>query len=104
MQFYASGLYRTRESNGVEIYLSLFEREVVVIGDSGIHSKMGDQHWQEVRDLIIAGIKRGEARQGICGAIESCGKALAEYFPHRTDDINELPDRVITRPLNPHAP
>ena len=39
MQFYASGLYRTRESNGVEIYLSLLEREVVVIGDRGIHRR-----------------------------------------------------------------
>lgn len=104
MQFYASGLYRTRESNGVEIYLSLFEREVVVIGDRGIHEKMGSQHWQNVRDLIIAGIRRGDARGGICAAIESCGKALSQYFPPRTDDVNELPDHVIRRPVNPQAP
>jgi putative membrane protein len=104
MQFYASGLYRTRESNGVEIYLSLFEREVVVIGDRGIHQKMGDQHWQNVRDLIILGIRKGDARGGICAAIESCGKALAEYFPPRTDDVNELSDRVISRSLRPEAP
>jgi putative membrane protein len=104
MQFYSSGLYRTRESNGVEIYLSLFEREVVVIGDRGIHEKMGDQHWQSVRDLIIGGIKKGDARGGICAAIEACGKALAQYFPPRTDDINELPDQVIQRPINPEAP
>ncbi len=103
MQFYASGLYRTRESNGVEIYLSLFEREVVVIGDRGIHQKMGDEHWKKVRDLIILGIKRGDARGGICAAIESCGKALAQYFPPRTDDINELPDQVIRRSINPQA-
>jgi putative membrane protein len=104
MQFYASGLYRTRESNGVEIYLSLLEREVVVIGDSGIHKKMGDEHWQNVRDLIIRGIKKGNARGGICAAIESCGKALAQYFPYRADDVNELPDQVIDRSLHPEAP
>jgi len=104
MQFYASGLYRTKESNGVEIYLSLFEREVVVIGDRGIHAKMGEQHWNQVRDLIIQGIKGGTGCNGICAAIESCGQALAEHFPHRPDDINELPDQVITRPLNSEAP
>ena len=104
MQFYASGLYRTRESNGVEIYLSLLEREVVVIGDRGIHQKMGGQHWQDVRDLIILGIRRGDARGGICAAIESCGKALAAYFPPRADDVNELSDRVINRSLHPEAP
>jgi putative membrane protein len=103
MQFYSSGLYKTRESNGVEIYLSLFERRVVVIGDRGIHAKMGNQHWDKVRDLIIRGIKEGNVCGGICAAIESCGKALAEHFPPRPDDINELPDQVINRPLNPEA-
>jgi len=101
MQFYSSGLYKTRESNGVEIYLSLLERRVVVIGDSGIHAKMGNPHWDNVRDLIIQGIKQGDMCGGICRAIESCGKALAEHFPHRPDDINELPDQVINRPLDP---
>lgn len=99
MQFYSSGLYKTRESNGIEIYLSLFERRVVVIGDKGIHDKMGSQHWDSVRDLIIRGIKDGNVCSGICAAIESCGRALAEHFPHRPDDINELPDQVIDRTL-----
>ncbi len=104
MQFYSSGLYRTRESNGIEIYLSLFEREVVVIADRGIHEKMGDRQWQLVRDIIIRGIKEGDMRSGICEAIESCAKALAEHFPPRPDDINELPDQVINRSLRPEAP
>jgi putative membrane protein len=104
MQFYSSGLYRTRESNGVEIYLSFFERQVVVIGDTAIHQKMGDKYWQDIRDLIIAGIREGNPGGGICAAIEACGKALAEHFPPRPDDINELPDRVIDRKLNPDAP
>jgi putative membrane protein len=104
MQFYSSGLYKTRESNGVEIYLSLFERTVVVIGDRGIHAKMGNQHWENVRDLIIRGIKEGDVCGGICAAIDSCGKALAEHFPPGPDDINELPDQVINRPLDPAAP
>jgi putative membrane protein len=99
MQFYSSGLYKTRESNGVEIYLSLFERRVVVIGDRGIHEKMGEEHWDRVRDLIIQGIKEGNICGGICAAIDSCGKALADHFPPRPDDINELPDQVINRPL-----
>jgi putative membrane protein len=104
MQFYASGLHRTRESNGVEIYLSLFERRVVVIGDRGIHEKMGDRHWQNVRDLIIEGIRKGDLRGGVCAALESCGKALAENFPRRSDDVNELSNKVIERPLHEEAP
>jgi putative membrane protein len=104
LEFYSSGLFRTRESNGVLIYLSVFERRVVVIGDRGIHEKMGNQHWDEVRDKIIEGITQGRAREGICAAIESCGRALAQHFPHRADDVNELSDEVIDRQVRPDAP
>lgn len=100
-EFYASGLHRTRESNGVLIYLSLFERRVVVIGDKGIHERMGTTHWHEVRDRIIQGIRRGRAREGICASIEACGKGLSEHFPLRPDDANELPDRVIDLTKDP---
>jgi putative membrane protein len=101
MEFYASGLYRTREANGILIYLSLLERRVVVLGDRGIHEKMGDHHWEDVRDKIILGIREGRAREGICAAVECCGKALADHFPRRPDDINELSDQIIERKLRP---
>jgi putative membrane protein len=64
---------------------------------------MGDTHWERVRDLIIQGIKKGDACSGICAAIENCGKALAEHFPPRQDDINELSDQIITRPIIPDS-
>src|SRR6266545_2046718 len=103
LEFYASGLYRTREENGVLIYLSVFERRVVVLGDRGIHEKMGSPHWDEVRDLIIQGVREGRAREGICAAVEACGKALAQHFPRRAGDVNELPDQVLDRTLKPDA-
>ncbi len=104
MEFYSRGLYRTREENGILIFLSCFERHVVVLGDRGIHQKMGDHHWHEVRDRIIQGIRQGRACEGICEAIESCGRALAEHFPRRADDVNELTDEVIDRKADPDAP
>jgi putative membrane protein len=102
MQFYSSGLYRTRDSNGVEIFLSLFERQVVIIGDRGINEKMGNEHWKKVRDLIIKGIKEGNACPSICAAIDACGQALSQHFPIKPDDVDELPNQVIHRPLRPH--
>ena len=103
MEFYSSGIYRTREENGILIYLSCLERRVVVLGDRGIHEKMGDHHWNQVRDGIIQGIRNGRAREGICEAVELCGKALAEHFPHRPDDVNELSDGVVERKIKPES-
>ena len=104
MEFYSRGLYRTREENGILIFLSCLEKRVVVLGDRGIHTKMGDRHWNDVRDRIIQGIREGRACEGICAAIESCGRALAEHFPRRPDDANELTDQVIDRKVDPDAP
>ena len=95
-EFYTSGLYRTRDSNGVLIYLSVLERRVVVLGDRAIHDKMGDR-WDEVRDTIIRGIRERRARAGICAAVEICGRSLAEHFPRKADDTNELSNDVIDR-------
>ena len=103
MEFYSSGLYRTRDANGVLIFLSLFERRVVVLGDRGIHERMGERYWDGVRDLIIQGIQSGRARGGITAAVERCGMALAEHFPRRADDVNELSDRVIDRTSKPRG-
>jgi putative membrane protein len=101
-EFYSSGLHRTRESNGVLIYLSLLEHRVVILGDRAIDEKMGNR-WDEVRDTIIHGIRERKAREGICAAVAICGRTLAEHFPRRPDDQNELPDRVIDRRQNPHG-
>jgi putative membrane protein len=97
-EFYSSGLHRTREENGVLIYLSRLERRVVVLGDRNIHAKMGDR-WDEVRDRVIDGIRRGRARDGICAAVELCATMLAHHFPPRADDVNELPNQVLDRKL-----
>ena len=97
LEFYSSGLHRTRDASGVLIYLSLWERRVVVLGDSGIHAKVGEASWDGIRDMIISGIREGKACAGICRAIEACGRTLAQHFPRKADDVNELPDRVIDR-------
>ena len=98
LEFYASSLYRTRDANGVLIFLSLLEHRVVVLGDRGIHDRVGER-WDEVRDLVLDGIRKGEARRGICAAIARVGEMLEKHFPRRPDDVNELPNAVIDRPL-----
>ncbi len=101
-EFYASDLHRTRESNGVLIYLSILERRVIILGDKAIDEKIGNQ-WDALRDMIIQSIHEGKAPEGICRAVERCGEVLKQHFPHRADDINELPDSVIERSLRPDA-
>jgi putative membrane protein len=50
--FFAEKLYKTREENGILIFISVFEHRVWVLADSGINSRINPGQWQEVVDHI----------------------------------------------------
>lgn len=88
------GMDRTAERHGVLVYLALEQRKLAIVGDVGIHARVGDDHWRGVRDHMVEALRRGAPRQAIVGAIEEIGRALAAHFPRRPDDRNELADDV----------
>jgi putative membrane protein len=96
-EFYRQGLRETRERTGVLIFVSLYERRVIVLGDAGIHARVGDAHWQRTRDAILDGVARGSVADGLVAGVRACGEVLAEHFPAQRGDLNELPDRLIVR-------
>jgi uncharacterized membrane protein len=88
------GMHKTAERHGVLIYLAVEERRLAVVGDAGIHGRVGDRHWNRVRDLMIAELRENAPRQALEHAIAELGGALAEHYPRRRDDRNELSDEV----------
>jgi putative membrane protein len=56
-EFTNLGLHRTVAESGVLIFVSLLERRVIVLGDRGIDTKVGAEHWKKV-DEAAAGIAR----------------------------------------------
>jgi putative membrane protein len=92
--FYDFRLRGTAQATGILIYVSLFERMVWVIGDTAIHEKIGGSGWNEIRDLIVTGLRGRKPAEGLCAAIARCGELLAEHFPRASDDVNELPNEL----------
>jgi putative membrane protein len=92
--FHELELSRTAERTGVLILVSLLERRVQVLADSGINARVKPGTWDLVVDIVLEGIRKGDLCQGLCAAIEQCGEILAQEFPIRPDDVNELPDRL----------
>jgi len=89
------GLDKTKEHNGVLILFIVTNREFLVYGDQGIHEKVGQDFWNDIRDRMSADFHEGRFADGICDGIELIGKKLAEYFPHKRGDINEIADEIV---------
>ncbi len=96
-EFYRYGLYRTAERTGVLLFVSLFERRVVLMADEGIDSKVPSGTWRDIHHLVLDSARSGDLATGLTKAIERIGELLAGPFPWREGDRNELPDRVIIR-------
>jgi putative membrane protein len=89
--FITEEVFKTRERTGVLIYISMMERQVLVVGDSGINAKVKLSDWEEAVSLIIKGIKEKKPVEGIVTAIELCGSLLKKYGVEiRPDDTDEL--------------
>jgi len=93
--FLENGLHHTRDETGILILLSLFEQRVYVLADRGINDVVPHDTWDGIVNIIISGIKRGEACQALCQAIENCGQLLQTNFPVKSDDTDELPNLII---------
>jgi putative membrane protein len=103
IQFFRKGLYRTREENGVLIYISVFERRVWILGDRGINDRIPAGHWESAVDTIVRAIKDGQPAEGICRAVAEVGALLEEAFPIQGHDRNELRDLMV-EPGSPSNP
>ncbi len=96
-EFFRLGLHHTAEKTGVLLFVSLFERRVAVLGDEGIDSKLDEEAWKEIGALVLRAAADGRLAQGMVAAVERMGEILAEHFPWKEGDRNELPNRVIVR-------
>lgn len=94
--FYEKGLHRTRDATGVLFFISLLERKVWILADQGIHQKISQEILNQHATSVAAGIKEGRTAMALCQEIEQVGAILAQHFPVKPDDTNELPNEVQT--------
>jgi len=94
--FYEKGLCKTRKNTGVLFFISLLERKVRVLADSGIHEKIGQETLDKFARHVSRGIKEGRGGDALCEAIHEAGDHLAIHFPITKDDTDELRNDVMT--------
>ncbi|GAB3910726.1 TPM domain-containing protein [Mucilaginibacter boryungensis] len=92
--FYKLDMDKTRLRNGVLIYMATVDRKFAIIGDAGINKVVPETFWDDTKLAMLEQFKFGKLVEGIAIGVEMAGEQLKKFFPHATDDTNELPDDI----------
>lgn len=85
---------KTRQHNGVLIYLAAKDQKFAILGDEGINQVVEATFWDDIRDLMASAFKEGRFAEGLEQGILRCGEKLKTFFPYQSDDVNEIPDEI----------
>ncbi len=88
------GMHRTRDRNGVLIYLCVADRKLAVIGDEGINQRVPENFWNDVLGLLKLHLVAGRPADGLVEAVHTVGEKLRDLFPLQINDRDELPNDV----------
>jgi uncharacterized membrane protein len=89
-------MHRTRHRASVLLYLAVEDRKFAIVGDDGIHARVGYHLWDSVRDVLQRELRAGRMRDGVTAAVAEIGRALGEHFPPRPDDPKDPAPAVTT--------
>lgn len=87
-------MHKTADRNGVLFYLAIEDRKFAVIGDTGINAKVPEGFWDDVKEILLNRFREGKFTEGLSEGIILTGEHLKKHFPHKKDDVNELPDEI----------
>lgn len=87
-------LDRTVERNAVLLLIVEKDREFLIYGDEGIHQKVGQGFWLNVKSEMLKPLKQGDIAAGISIGLHMLADILEEHFPYK-DDTNEISNHII---------
>ena len=88
-------IWDTEHNNGVLIYLLLADRDVEIVVDRGIHSKVCSGEWEKICRKMEAAFKQANYEGGVVSGIQAVTQHLIKHFPASGAGQNELPDKPV---------
>lgn len=88
------GMQRTKHRNGVLIFVAPKSRRFAIVGDEGIHERVGEAFWGRTRDAMAEHFAKGALKQGILTGVRLVGEHLEKHFPRENKQRNELSNEV----------
>lgn len=89
-------IFATRDRTGLLVYVSLLERRVRILADSGIHPSVPPEEWEAMARAVAREMREKAPGEALLAAVTRVGGLLAARGPERRpDDVNELPDAPV---------
>ena len=89
------GLDKTAQRNAVMILVDTRSRELLIYGDEGVHQRVDEAFWNDVRDAMLEELRAGMPAGALATGIRLVGEKLAVLFPPDANDRNEITNDVI---------
>jgi uncharacterized membrane protein len=74
-------VWDTEHNSGVLVYLLLADRDIEIVADRGIASRVDATAWEAVAQAMEAAFRKGEFERGALLGIEQISALLTENFP-----------------------
>lgn len=85
---------KTKQRNGVLIYIATESKKFAIIGDAGINAAVPANFWESTKNVMLDYFKQSRFADGIVYAVLEAGMRLKDAFPYQADDVNELDDDI----------
>jgi uncharacterized membrane protein len=88
-------IWDTEYNNGVLIFLLLADRNVEIIADRGLNSKIAKDEWQQICKLMEQSFKKNEFEAGVLIGMDEITKKLIQHYPAENNNIDELSNKPV---------
>ena len=95
LEFHRGRYERTTEHSSILIFVSLLEKDVVVLADEGVAQRVPSETWRQVVQEMVLSLKSNQVAAGWVKAIHKAGEILSENFPAEGHQINQIANQLV---------
>jgi len=96
-EFYNVRVHHTEAKTGILVFVSLLERQAVVLGDDPISAKLPAHEWENIIGKLLKELKKRDLATGMNRTISMVGEKLTTHFPKSEGNTNELNNHLIIK-------
>lgn len=94
--FFDNRIHHTQAGGGLLIYVSLFEHIAVILADRQVVAAIGQPALDSLCQSLTQQLRTAGPTAALCQTLQTAGELLKSALPRGADDVNELPDALVT--------